>query len=131
MGFQRRSPKNVGLFNGCKTIKRLTVALKKLYSLPKKLHHFITNLFFVANIPTPGQVWYHVEKNLVSSCLCSWPIGVTEIYLPLQYYTCTEVYTHKVQKNKSAVTCTYRQIKNSFASKCFFSFKIKQQDLII
>ena len=50
-----------------------------------KLHQFITTLFWI-NIPTYGRVQYNVKKNLTPS----WSTGVTEIFLPLQYYTCTE-----------------------------------------
>ena len=32
--------------------------IKKLYFWPKKLYQFITNLFSLANIPTPAQVKY-------------------------------------------------------------------------
>ena len=78
--------------------------IKNLYSWPKKLYQFITNLFSLANIPTLGQVKYHIGKNLTLSCLRSWLTGVTERYLPLQYCTPTEIHVNKAQKNKSAGT---------------------------
>ena len=40
-------------FNIIKVTKRFTMTLKQLYSWPKKLYQFMTNLFFLANIPTP------------------------------------------------------------------------------
>ena len=78
--------------------------IKNLYSWPKKLYQFITNLFSLANIPTLGQVKYHIGKNLTLSCLRSWLTGVTERYLPLQCCTPTEVHVNKAQKNKSVGT---------------------------
>ena len=105
------------------------MALKKLYSWSEKLYQFITNLFFLANIPTPGRVYYHVEKNLTPSCLRSSSTGVTERYLPLHYYTCTEIHDEKTRK-KSAVSWNRRNMHN-FSSVCFLSFKIKQKDLIV
>ena len=47
-----KKPKNVCLFNIFKVNKWLTMALKKLYSWPKKLYQFITNLFLLVNIST-------------------------------------------------------------------------------
>ena len=44
------------LFNIFNVIKQVIMALKILYSWPKKLYQFITNLFFLANRPTPGQL---------------------------------------------------------------------------
>ena len=96
---------------------------KKLYSWPKKLYQFMTNLFSLTNIPTHGWVQYHVEKNLTTRCLRNWSTGVTERY--------TEVHTDKTWKNKFIENCTYRWNKHNFVSMCFFSFKIKQQDLIV
>ena len=119
------------LFNVFKVINQLTVVLKQLYSWPKKLNQFITNLIFLANIQMPGQVQYHIEKNLTTSYLCRWLTGLMERYLPLKYYTCMEVHTDKAWESKSAVSCTSRQNKHNFNSICCFSFKIKQQDLII
>ena len=40
--------------------------------MPKKLYQFIANLFLSVNIWTSGWVWYHLQKNLISSCLPSW-----------------------------------------------------------
>ena len=40
-------------FNIIKVTKRLTMTLKQPYSWRKKLYQFMTNLFFLANIPTP------------------------------------------------------------------------------
>ena len=57
------------------------------------------------------------------------PAGLSERYLPFQYYIRTEVHADKARKNKSLVSCTYKRNKHNFASVCFFSFKIKQQDL--
>ena len=48
------------------------MTLKKLYSWPKKLYQFIANLFLLVNIWNSGWVWYHLQKNLISSCLPSW-----------------------------------------------------------
>ena len=53
-GSRRQGPKFFWLFNIFKTIKPQTMAFKKLYLWLKKLCQFITNLFFLANIPTPG-----------------------------------------------------------------------------
>ena len=44
------------LFNIFKVSKQLIMTLEKLYSWPKKLYQFITNLFFQANIPTSGRL---------------------------------------------------------------------------
>ena len=40
-------------FNIIKVTKWLTMTLKQPYSWRKKLYQFMTNLFFLANIPTP------------------------------------------------------------------------------
>ena len=48
------------------------MTLKQLYSWPKKPYQFMTNLFFLANIPTPGQVQHQVDKNFTSSYFGSW-----------------------------------------------------------
>ena len=40
----------------------LGATLKELYSCPKKLYQYITNLFFLASIPTPDQVQYQVGQ---------------------------------------------------------------------
>ena len=42
-------------FNVFKAIKWLAIPLK-IYSWPKKLYQVITNLLFLANIPTPDRV---------------------------------------------------------------------------
>ena len=57
------------LFNVTKAIKRLTMALKNIYSWPKKLYQFIANVFFLVNTLTSGRVLYRVEINLALSCL--------------------------------------------------------------
>ena len=67
-----KARKTFWLFNIFKTIKRLTIVLKKLYSWSKKLYQCINNLFFLTNIPTPARVQYQVESNLTYSCLRSW-----------------------------------------------------------
>ena len=85
-------------FDIIKVTKRLTITLKQLHFWPTKLYQFMTNLFFLANIPTPGQVQHQVEKNFTSSYFGSWSTGFRE----------------KKQHN--------------FASTCFFIFKIKLQD---
>ena len=46
------------------TLKLMSALLKE----PQNLYQFITNLFFLANIPTHGRV----ENNLTPSCLFSW-----------------------------------------------------------
>ena len=48
------------LFNVFKTIKQLKMALKKLYSWPKKLYQFITNLFFLANMLISGSSYREI-----------------------------------------------------------------------
>ena len=132
-----------GGFSGSKSSKLLRFSLplrwlnglqwhlKKLYPWSKELYQFIGNLFFLANIPSPAQVKHHAEKDLTSSCLCSWWTGVTERYLLLQYYPHKKVQPDKAQKNNSAVSCTYRRNKYNFISIRCFSFKIKQKDLIV
>ena len=95
------------------------VSQGKLYSWPKKLYQFMTNLFFLANVPTPGRVQYHVKKNLKPSCFRRQSTGVAERYQLLQCHIRLEVHYDNANKNKSAVGCAYRQNK------------IKQQDLII
>ena len=42
-----------------------------------------------------------------------------------------ELHADKARKNMSVVSCTYKRNKHNFVSICFFSFKIKQQDVII
>ena len=103
----------------------------KLYSWPKNLYQFMTNLFFLANVPTPGRVQYHVKKNLKPNCLRRQSTGVGERCQLLQCHIRLEVHYDNAKKNKSAVSCAYRQNKHNFASVCFFRFKIKQQNLII
>ena len=126
-----KAHKSFWLFNVITSIKQLTIALKKLYSWPRKLYQCITNLFFLASIPTPGRVRCQVENNLTSSWIRSWSTGIRERYLPLLYYICIEVHVNKARKNKSAVSYTYRRKKHNFASIYFFSFKIKRQDLVV
>ena len=46
-------------------------------------------LVLLANTPTPGWVYNHVENNLTLSYLCSWLTGIGERYLPMQY--CMEI----------------------------------------
>ena len=53
--FRGQAPKNVWLFNVPMVIKWLTMSLKN-YSQPKKLYQFLTNMLFLANTRTPGQV---------------------------------------------------------------------------
>ena len=65
-------------FDIIKVTKQLTITLKQLYSWPKKLYQFMTNLFFLANIPTPGQVQHHFEKNFTSSYFGSCSNGFRE-----------------------------------------------------
>ena len=125
--FRRRPGR---LLNALCTLSLRPVSTGLYQPLPKKLYQFITNLFFLANIPTPGRI-YKVEKNLAPNCLLSWLSGITERYLPLQYYTCKEVHADKARKNKSVGSCTCWRNKLNFASNCLISFKIKQQDLIV
>ena len=101
--------------------------LKKLYSW---LYHFITNLFSWL-MPSWEEFYIQVEKNSKSSCLWTRPTGVKDRYLPLPYYNLTEVHSEKAPKNKSEVSCTYRRSNYNFTSICFFSFKTKQQDMIV
>ena len=86
-------------FNIIKVTKRLTMTLKQLHSWPKKLYQFMTNLFFLTNIPTPGQVQHQVDKNFTSSYFGSWSTSFRERYLPLKYYICKVVHANKVWKN--------------------------------
>ena len=107
VGFQEVKPQKVLLSNVFKAIKSVAMALKKLYLWLKKLCHFITNLFFLANTPTLGRVNNHGEKNLTPSRLLSWSPGVTERYLPLPCYNRTEIHAKKARENKSAVSRFY------------------------
>ena len=59
------------------------------------LYQFMTNLSFLANIPTPGQVQYQVDKNFTSSYFGRWSTGFRERYLPLKYYIYKEVHANK------------------------------------
>ena len=63
------------------------MALKKLYSWLKKVYQFKNNLFFQANISTPGRVQYIVKKNLTPSCLHNWSTGIIGRYLALDITT--------------------------------------------
>ena len=56
VGFLGVKPYKLLVFNVFKAIKWFTMALKILYSWPKKIYQFIHNLFFLTNIPTPGKV---------------------------------------------------------------------------
>ena len=64
------------------------------------------------------------------SLLVDWIYG--EI-LPMQYHTCAQVYADKVQKNKSALACTYRQNrhqpKGEFFLFVFFQGTVKMVDV--
>ena len=51
------------LFNIFKGIKQHRMKLKTQYSWPKKLYQFITNLFFLANIPTSGRLALGRERT--------------------------------------------------------------------
>ena len=75
------------------------MTLKQLYSWPKKPYQFMTNLFYLANIPTPGQVQHQVDKNFTSSYFGSWSTGFRERCLPLKFYICKEVHGNKIWKN--------------------------------
>ena len=79
----------------------------------KKLCQFITNQFFVVNIPAPSQV-YHVGKNVTPRCLLSCSTNVTERCISLENHNCTEVHANKAKQNKSAVSYTYWRNKDSF-----------------
>ena len=52
----------------------------------------------------PGPRECNVQKNLTTCCFRSWWTGFTERYIPLQYYTPTEVHTNKALKNMFAVS---------------------------
>ena len=92
----------------------------------------MANLFSLANIPARDWIIpHHIEKNLTPSCLWSWSSGIMESYLALHYYNSAEVHAEKAWENKFAVSFTYWQKKHNFVSVCIFSFKIKQQDLIV
>ena len=51
-------------FNIIKVTKRLTMTLKQLYSWPKKLYQFMTNLFFLTNIPTLAKYNTKLTRSL-------------------------------------------------------------------
>ena len=104
--FSGQNPKNVLALMSLRQLNGLQWHLKN-YLWPKRLYQVITNLFFLANTPTPGQVLHHVEKNLTPSCLRSLSTGITGRYLPLPCYNRTEVHSDKASKNKSAVQCTF------------------------
>ena len=53
-----------------------------------------------------------------------------ERYIPLQYYTRTEVHADKARKNKSAVSCTYRRNQHNLLQ-YVFSFKRNDQKLLL
>ena len=57
------------IFNVFKAIKPLTMALKKLYSWSKKLHLFITNLFFLAKHNTTYRRLSHSVAFAVGQLL--------------------------------------------------------------
>ena len=90
-----------------------------VYSWLKKLYLLISNLFMLAHILTSGRVWYYIGKILTPSYLCSWSCWWR--------YMLTK---HK-KLTKSVISCLYRLKKHNLASICFFSFKIKQKDLIV
>ena len=101
--------------------------IKKPYSCSKKLYQFITNLFFLANTPTPK---YNTTYIKISHPI-AWSTGVTD-----EISNLTILHSHggthlQNMKNNFVVSCTYRQNKHTFASICFLRLKIKQQDLMI
>ena len=61
----------------------------------------MVNHFFLANIPTSGWIYYHIEQNFTPSCFHSWSTGVMERYLPMWCYFCMEVYADKAWKRTS------------------------------
>ena len=79
------------------------MTLRKLHSLPKRLYQFITNQFFLANIPTSGQLQWQVEKTFTSSYFHSWSTGFRKRYLPWKNYIHAELHADKARKNKSVV----------------------------
>ena len=61
----------------------------------------------------PTKCKYHIEQNVTPNCLCSWLSGVTERYLPIEYYTQTEIQTDIVQKKTFAKHTTLTGEKSS------------------
>ena len=100
-------------------IKRLSIALKKVESWPKKLHQF-----FLGYIPTLGQVQYHLKMNLTPISLRSWLASLTKKYLPLQYYTCTEV-------QAGTTSCSKLTGRTSIILFQYIVSVLKQKELII
>ena len=100
-------------------IKRLSIALKNVESWPKKLHQF-----FLGYIPTLGQVQYHLKMNLTPISLRSWLASLTKKYLPLQYYTCTEV-------QAGTTSCSKLTGRTSIILFQYIVSVLKQKELII
>ena len=124
-GFRGQSLKHFWLFTVIKAIKRLAIALKKLYSWPEKLYQFITNLFVVANIPISAE--YNITQRRISH-----PVAFVggRLALGRDIYRCNITFALRYTPTKHKKTSLYGAAPIGGTS-CFFSLKIKHQDLII
>ena len=106
------------IFNVFKVIKPFKMALEKLDSWSKKLHLFITNIFFLAEHNTTHKRLSHPVASAFGQLLL-W----RDIYLAILH---SHGDTHYESTGKQV-----SRNKHNFATVCLFSFKIKHQDLII
>ena len=129
-----KPPKRFWLFNVFKAIKDLALALKKLYSLPKKLYQFITNLLFLANMPTLGQVAKKFTSKL-RRILDPVTFLIGQLALGNDIYLCNIRIAQRYMLTKHRKTNLPQAALTGGTSiillQCFFSFKIRQQDFIV
>ena len=115
-------------------LKTLALALKKLYSLPKKLYQFITNLLFLANKPTLGQVAKKFKSKL-RRMLDPVTFLVGQLVLGSDIFLCNITIAQKYMLTKHRKTILPQAALTGGTSiilpQCFFSFKIRQQDFIV
>ena len=113
-------------------LKTLALASKKLYSL--KLYQFITNLLFLANKPTLGQVAKKFKSKL-RRMLDPVTFLVGQLALGSDIYLCNITYAQKYMLTKHRKTILPQTALTGgtgiILPQCFFSFKIRQQDFIV
>ena len=76
--------------NKCYLVK--AIGFKLYYVIYSSTTLFITNLIYLANIPTPDLIIYHLEYNITASCFCHWSTGLPERKLPMQCTLNVELY---------------------------------------
>ena len=92
---------------------------------------FIANLIYLADLPTPELIIYHLEQNLTASCFLCWSTALTKRKLPVQCTISMEVCTEEAWKPSLQIialpggSVAYRSyISSSFLNNCYLFFLI-------